>query len=71
MVVVLAPPNLKLRDKLQGKQALCLTQLEDNQQKMQGLGTLPHDQHEQYKVRGKRTLFFFFFLHFGENFVLF
>ena len=40
----------QLRDKLQSKQAVCITQLEDNQQKMQGLGTLPHDQHDQYKV---------------------
>ncbi len=45
-----ANPNPQLKAKLKGKQEMCVTLLEDNSQKMQNLGTLPLDQHEQYKV---------------------
>lgn len=42
--------SLQIKAKLKGKQEMCVTQLEDNSQKMQNLGTLPLDQHEQYKA---------------------
>lgn len=48
----------QVKGKLKGKQEMCVTQLEDNTQKMQSLGTLPHGQHEQYKASGCATGWF-------------
>lgn len=47
---LVADVHPQLKAKLKGKQEMCVTLLEDNSQKMQNLGTLPLDQHEQYKV---------------------
>lgn len=46
----------KVIEKLQQKHALCVQQAEQNQQKKQDLGTLPSDQHDQYKARASIAL---------------